>query len=58
MEALHEFFTTEFPDMYKSLAVSILFIPSVVFWGSGLMKDSITFSAHVIMYLDFTGSLL
>jgi hypothetical protein len=27
------------------LAISILFIPSVVFWGSGLLKDTITLSA-------------
>ncbi|MBK7816526.1 MAG: hypothetical protein IPJ60_02580 [Sphingobacteriaceae bacterium] len=50
---LYMVFTTEFPDMYKSLAVSILFIPSVVFWGSGLMKDSITFSAACYYVFGF-----
>jgi hypothetical protein len=34
-----------YPKYYKELAVVILFIPSVVFWGSGILKDSITYSA-------------
>lgn len=31
--------------MSKQFAIAILFIPSVVFWGSGILKDTITFSA-------------
>src|ERR1043165_6685230 len=38
-------FNEEFPQIQKQLAISILFIPSVVFWGSGLLKDTITLSA-------------
>ena len=38
-------FNEEFPQLQKQLAISILFIPSVVFWGSGLLKDTITLSA-------------
>lgn len=38
-------FCREFPGLSKQLAVSILFIPSVFFWGSGLLKDTFTFSA-------------
>ncbi|MEQ8925690.1 MAG: hypothetical protein RLO81_07725 [Fulvivirga sp.] len=30
---------------HKLLAFSVLFIPSVIFWGSGLLKDSITLGA-------------
>ena len=33
------------PKLYKQLAFSILFIPSVAFWGSAILKDSFTFSA-------------
>jgi hypothetical protein len=33
------------PHLYKKLAVAILFIPSVVFWGSGLLKDTVTLGA-------------
>jgi len=38
-------FNQQFPMLQKQLAISILFIPSVVFWGSGLLKDTITLSA-------------
>src|ERR1035437_4050380 len=34
-----------YPKLYKQFAISILFIPSVVFWGSGLLKDSLTLAA-------------
>src|SRR5687768_3924385 len=34
-----------FPDIHKWIAFSILFIPTVVFWGSGIFKDTITLSA-------------
>ena len=38
-------FTRQFPEIEKQLAISILFVPSVVFWGSGILKDTITLSA-------------
>ncbi len=38
-------FNEHFPNLQKQFAISFLFIPSVVFWGSGLLKDSITLSA-------------
>lgn len=38
-------FNEEFPALQKQLAISILFIPSAVFWGSGLLKDTITLAA-------------
>lgn len=31
-----------YPKLVKELAIFILFIPSVFFWGSGILKDSIT----------------
>jgi hypothetical protein len=37
-------FTDRFPSLTKQLAIAILFIPSVVFWGSGILKDTITIS--------------
>lgn len=39
---LYLLFCEQFPAIKKELAISILFIPSVVFWGSGLLKDTIT----------------
>lgn len=38
-------FHNYFPNYEKELAFSILFFPSVLFWGSGIMKDTITLSA-------------
>lgn len=42
---LYIVFISEFPKLEKEMAIAILFVPSVVFWGSGLLKDSITISA-------------
>jgi len=38
-------FNDVFPALEKQFAISFLFIPSVVFWGSGLLKDTVTLSA-------------
>lgn len=50
---LYMVFINEFSEIYKELAYGILFIPSVVFWGSGLMKDSVTFSAACLYVYGF-----
>jgi hypothetical protein len=42
---LYQLFVMEFPELKKQMAIAILFIPSVFFWGSGIMKDTITLSA-------------
>ncbi|HTL83024.1 MAG TPA: hypothetical protein VL651_15030, partial [Bacteroidia bacterium] len=34
-----------YPGIEKRLAFAALFVPSVLFWGSGILKDTITFSA-------------
>jgi len=41
---LYKVFVAEFPSLTKEMAIAILFIPSVFFWGSGILKDTITFS--------------
>ncbi len=41
---LYQLFITEFPDLKKEMAISVLFIPSVFFWGSGILKDTVTLS--------------
>ncbi|CAN5336417.1 hypothetical protein BH10BAC1_BH10BAC1_13450 [soil metagenome] len=38
-------FHSQIPKLEKQFAIAFLFIPSVVFWGSGLLKDTITLSA-------------
>ena len=35
-------FYEQYPRLHKKLAIAAFFIPSVFFWGSGLLKDTIT----------------
>ncbi|WP_299458558.1 hypothetical protein [uncultured Microscilla sp.] len=42
-----------FPQLLRPLAVAIFFIPSVIFWGSGLLKDTITIGALGWMFYGF-----
>lgn len=42
---LYQTFLSEFPALKLEFAIACLFIPSCVFWGSGLMKDSFTLSS-------------
>lgn len=42
---LFQFFYSFYPKIGDQLAIAILYIPSVVFWGSGVLKDTITISA-------------
>ncbi|MBS1652312.1 MAG: hypothetical protein JSU07_09910 [Bacteroidetes bacterium] len=42
---LFQIFVKEFPHLKFQMAIACLFIPSCVFWGSGIMKDSFTLSA-------------
>lgn len=41
--AMYMKFCQLFPKQVTGLAFAILFIPSTIFWGSGILKDSITF---------------
>jgi len=43
---LYVFFTDFYPELKRQMAICVLFIPSVVFWGSGIMKDTLTFSCE------------
>lgn len=35
-------FYEQYPHLHKPLAIASFFIPSVFFWGSGLLKDTVT----------------
>jgi len=41
---LYLVFTNYYPTLQGKLAIAILFFPSVLFWGSGIMKDTLTLS--------------
>jgi len=38
-------FVSYYPSLMNKFAIAFLYMPSVVFWGSGIMKDTMTFSA-------------
>lgn len=42
---LYRMFVRYFPSLSREFAIGVLFMPSVIFWGSGVMKDTITFAA-------------
>lgn len=46
-------FVKMYPPLKREFAISILFFPSVVFWGSGLMKDTICIGAVGYMTYNF-----
>jgi hypothetical protein len=43
--ALFQIFYTHSPQLHRWVAAATLFIPSVIFWGSGLLKDTVTLAA-------------
>lgn len=45
MWRLYLLFTREYPGLEKQFAIAILYFPSLIFWGSGIMKDTYTLSA-------------
>lgn len=42
---LYTVFCDCYPALYKHFAFTVLFLPSVLFWGSGILKDSWTLAA-------------
>lgn len=43
--AMYSSFHKLYPKLHLPLALAILFVPSVFFWGSGIMKDTLTLTA-------------
>ncbi|MGV9011023.1 MAG: hypothetical protein ACOH13_00370 [Flavobacteriales bacterium] len=41
----YQTFVSYFPSLINKLAIAFLYMPSVIFWGSGVMKDTFTLSA-------------
>jgi len=50
---LYQVFIREFPALTREMAIAVFFIPSVFFWGSGVLKDTITFSMIGIYLHNF-----
>jgi hypothetical protein len=48
-------FYQQYPHLHRGLAIAAFFIPSVVFWGSGLLKDTLALSFLCFStYLTYT----
>ncbi|GAA4495745.1 hypothetical protein GCM10023172_07940 [Hymenobacter ginsengisoli] len=46
------------PQVYKELAIAVFFLPSVFFWGSGLLKDSLCIgSLGWLFYAFYRGAI-
>lgn len=43
--SLYRMFLRHYPAFHRNLAIAVLFMPSVIFWGSGMLKDSFTLAA-------------
>lgn len=43
--AMYTTMTDVYPRLAKKLAIAILFFPSIIFWGSGILKDTLTFGS-------------
>lgn len=50
---LYKTFLKYFPVLRGELALAILFVPSVSFWGSGIMKDTYTFAGTLLTVYFF-----
>lgn len=42
---LYSFMISRYPNAQKAVNISLLYLPSTVFWGSGIMKDTFAFGA-------------
>lgn len=48
---LFEYFSKLYPHLIRTVALVLLFIPSVLFWSSGILKDSICLMALSFLFL-------
>ena len=51
--ALFRIYCSIYPALIKQFAIAIFYIPSVFFWGSGVLKDPITLSALGLIAYSF-----
>lgn len=47
-----------YPGLEKRMAFCLLFMPSVLFWGSGILKDTFTFSAVAWFIVGVDGAFI
>ncbi|MFN5184038.1 MAG: hypothetical protein ACK5D5_13540 [Bacteroidota bacterium] len=47
-----------YPQFSKEIAICILFFPTAVFWGSGMLKDTVTLSAFCWFVVGFENAVI
>ncbi|MCC7051424.1 MAG: hypothetical protein IT239_06585 [Bacteroidia bacterium] len=55
---LFKLFCELYPNYHKQFSYAILFVPSVLFWGSGILKDTYTLSAACWFTYSFYKALI
>lgn len=50
---MYKTFCKLYPALYKQFAIGVLFLPSLIFWGSGLFKDTLTYTFVGIVFWAF-----
>ncbi|GEO03206.1 hypothetical protein AAE02nite_08700 [Adhaeribacter aerolatus] len=58
MWQMYRTFLKLYPTLYKEFAIAVFFLPSVFFWGSGLMKDSLTIGFLGWLFYGFYQGLI
>ena len=53
MWALYLIFILKFPLLKKQFAWGILYLPGVIFWSSGILKDTISMAALGLLFYSF-----
>lgn len=56
--ALYVVIKKKFPSIHFQLAIAVLFLPSVVFWGSGIMKDTVVIGALGFAFYSLHSTLI
>lgn len=49
---LYRMFVRYYPRYYKQIAYGVLFMPSTLFWGSGILKDSFTLASTCLFVVS------
>jgi hypothetical protein len=55
---LFKMFVNYFPQLTQRMAIAALFVPSTLFWGSGILKDTFTLAATCWFIVGFNSLLI
>lgn len=58
MWAMYKALMKLYPVLHRELAIAVFFIPSVFFWGSGVLKDSLCIGAIGWLFFGFYEGLI